>query len=73
MSWWVNRRHDLALGKREPAILALTGVWPPLAPAGRPAGAGNRAYNSYWRPARMPAVPSPYPEATRDVEDVDGM
>ena len=39
----------------------------------RPAGAGNRAYNSYRRPARMPEVPSPYPEDTRDVEDVDGM
>jgi hypothetical protein len=39
----------------------------------RPAGAGNRAYNSYRRPARMPEVPSLYPEDTRDVEDVDGM
>jgi hypothetical protein len=39
----------------------------------RPAGAGKKAYNPYRRPASMPGVPYPYPEAIRDVEDVDGM
>jgi hypothetical protein len=37
------------------------------------AGAENQAYISYRRPATMLGVPSPYPEATRDAEDVDRM
>jgi hypothetical protein len=64
--------HELSISEIETATrfhggLAATGS------GGRPAGAGNRAYNSHRRPARMPEVPSPYPEDNRDVEDVDRM
>jgi hypothetical protein len=51
------------------------GVWarPQQQRFGGRAGAETQACISYRRPATMLGVPSPYPEATRDAEDVERM
>jgi hypothetical protein len=50
------------------------GVWArPQQRFGGRAGAENQAYISYRCPATMLGVTSPYPEATRDVKDVERM
>ena len=69
----MNGERTLLGNSRDRNMSFFHGGLAALAPAGRPAGAGNREYNSHRRPARMPEVPSPYPEDNRDVEDVDRM